>query len=300
MKQHRVASVAERAAAERAYMEQSGVKTLINCLSGGVDSTVSALISKEASPEGTMALILPCSTPEELQGERGKDVQDARRVADHLGIPAVVIDLSDLWQQAVDLFSRAAREMAEKRGVPLDESRLQWAIHNMKPTLRIMAAGFFADAFQGLMVGTGNLVEYFLGYFSIRGDGMADRQPIRDLTKQEVRAMAASGGFPPDLVNRVPTAGLWPGQTDEGELGFSYDDADRFLLWLLEKHLETPVLDGTLTVKEEAVEALLADPTLPVPEEVARRIIAQNRRTAFKRKPYDLETVLRKRGLLTG
>lgn len=298
MKQHYVASVAERAAKERDYMQKSGIKTLINSLSGGVDSTAAALVSKEASPEGTLALILPCSTPEELTGERLKDVQDARRVADHLGIPAVTINLSGLWEQAVALYTQAAREMAEKRGIPLNEARLNWAINNLKPTLRMMTAGFFADAFEGLMVGTDNAVENFLGYFSIRGDGIADRQPIRDCTKAEVRQLAASGGFDEDLVQRVPTAGLWPGQTDEAELGFTYADADKFLLWILEKHLETPVLDETMTVKEEVVEAILGDPTLPVPVEVARKIIAQNRRTSFKRRADDLEKILRARKLI--
>lgn len=298
MKQHYVASVAERAARERAYMEKSGIKTLINSLSGGVDSTASALVSKEASPDGTLALILPCSTPEELTGERLKDVQDAQRVADHLGIPAVIINLSDLWEQAVALYTQAAREMAAKRGVPLNEAKLNWAINNLKPTLRMMTAGFFADAFQGLMMGTDNAVENFLGYFSIRGDGIADRQPIQDCTKAEVRQLAASGGFDEDLVQRVPTAGLWPGQTDEGELGFSYADADKFLLWILEKHLETPVLDDFMTVKEEAVAAILADPTLPVPVETAKKIIAQNRRTSFKRRADDLANILRARGLV--
>jgi len=298
MKQHYVASVAERAAKERAYMQKSGIKTLINSLSGGVDSTASALISKEAAPEGTLALILPCSTPEELTGERLKDVQDAQRVADHLGIPAVTINLSGLWEQAVALYTQAAREMAAKRGVPLNEAKLNWAINNLKPTLRMMTAGFFADAFEGLMMGTDNAVENFLGYFSIRGDGVADRQPIRDCTKAEVRQLAASGGFDEDLVQRVPTAGLWPGQTDEGELGFTYADADKFLLWILEKHLETPVLDETMTVKEEAVEAVLTDPTLPVSVEVAKKIIAQNRRTSFKRRADDLAKILRARRLV--
>jgi NAD+ synthase len=126
---------------------------------------------------------------------------------------------------------------------------------------------------------------------------VADRQPIRDCTKAEVRALAASGGLPEDLVKRTPTAGLWPGQTDEGELGFSYDDADKFFLWLLDKHMQTPVMDGFMTVKAEAVEGLLADPSLPIAVESARRILAQNRRTAFKRKADDLENLLIKRGL---
>jgi len=296
---HRTLSLAERAALEREYMARSGIRTLINSISGGVDSASVAAISKQAAPEATLGLILPCSTEEELKGERLQDVLDARRVAEHLGIPAVTVNLSDLWQQAVALFSAAAREMAEKAGIPLDEERLQWAIHNLKPTLRIMTAGFFADTFRGLMMGTGNGVEYFLGYFSIRGDGMSDRQPIKDCTKGEVRALAAAAGLPDDLVHRVPTAGLWPGQTDEGELGFSYADADRFLVWLLERHLKAPCLRTTLTVADEAVEAILADPDLPVDAGVARRIIDQNRRTEFKRRPGDLEDMLQRRGLVS-
>lgn len=295
---HRVANVAERAAAEREYMQKSGIKTLINSLSGGVDSSVSALISKEAASEGALALLLPCSPPDELEGERKQDIIDGQRVADHLGLPAVTVNLSDLWIQATALYTAAAKEMAAKRGVPLDEAKLKWAINNLKPTLRMMTAGFFADAFQGLMVGTDNAVENFLGYFSIRGDGVADRQPIRDCTKAEVRALAASGGYDPDLVQRVPTAGLWPGQTDEGELGFSYNEVDAFLLWILGKHLETPVMDEFMTVKADAVDVILADPALPVAVGSARKIIAQNRKTSFKRKADDLENLLRRRGLL--
>lgn len=279
-------------------MENHGIKTLINSLSGGVDSSASALISREASPAGALALLLPCSTEEELKGERAKDIVDGQRVADHLGIPAVTVNLSDLWRQATALYVQAAREMAEKRGVPLDESKLNWAINNLKPTLRMMTSGFFADAFQGLMMGTDNAIENFLGYFSIRGDGVADRQPIRDCTKAEVRDLAASGGFADDLVNRTPTAGLWPGQTDEGELGFAYDQADRFFTWLLEQHLDSPVMDGFMTVLADRVEVVVTSPDLPVPADVARRIIAQNRRTAFKRKADDLENVLVRRGLV--
>lgn len=295
---HRVASVSERAELERAYMERSGIKTLVNSLSGGVDSTVSALISQEAAPEGSIGLILPCSSEEELKGERLKDIIDGQRVADHLGMPAVVINLSSLWQQAVRLYTDAAQEMAAKRGVPLDEKKLAWAVNNLKPTLRMMTAGFFADAFQGLMMGTDNAIENFLGYFSIRGDGVADRQPIRDCTKAEVRALAASGGFAEDLVTRVPTAGLWPGQTDEQELGFTYDEADTFFTWLLERHLKRPVMDGFMTVLADEIDGILIANDLPVSPVSAKKIIAQNRKTAFKRKADDLENLLIKRGLI--
>jgi NAD+ synthase len=293
-RKHYVAPVEERAAGERAYMEAGGRRTLINSLSGGVDSATSAVISQQAAPGRAFALMLPCSE----EPERLVDAADARRVAETLGMPHVVINLLDLWRQAVGLYSEAAREMSARSGVPLDEAKLRWAVNNLKPTLRMMTAGFFADAFDGLMVGTDNAIENFLGYFSIRGDGVADRQPIRDCTKAEVRALARSGGIPEAIVSRTPTAGLWPGQTDEGELGFTYNEADAFFTWLLDLHLEQPVMDQTMTVTAEAVEVILGRPDLPVDRESARRIIAQNRRTAFKRKADDLEMVLRKRRLL--
>lgn len=295
----KVANIAQRAEAERAYMEAHGIKALINSLSGGVDSSLSALISGQAAPDGAVGLLLPCSTQAELDGERKKDILDGQRVADHVGMPAVVVNLSDLWQQATELYTAAAAEMARKRGIPLDPKRVQWAVNNLKPTLRMMTAGFFADALEGIMIGTDNAIENFLGYFSIRGDGVADRQPIRDCTKAEVRNLAAAGGLPADLVARVPTAGLWPGQTDEAELGFSYDEADRFFLWLLDRHMEQPVMDGFMTVTETAAQRLLADPGLPIPVQTARRILAQNRKTAFKRKADDLQTLLLRRGLIS-
>jgi NAD+ synthase len=293
----RVDSLDERAAREREYLQSSGRETFICSLSGGVDSATSAAIAARAAPGRTLALLLPCSTEEELRGERLKDIVDGQRAAEALGVPAVVINLSDLWRQAVALFEEHARRLAAQSGVALDEGRLQWAIHNLKPTLRMMTAGFFADAFAGLTMGTDNAIENFLGYFSVRGDGIADRQPIRDCTKAEVRALARSAGLPEDIVERTPTAGLWPGQTDEGELGFTYAQADAFFVWILERHLERPVMDGTMTVLAEAVDDLLADPTLPIPVEAARRIIAQNRKTAYKRRSDDLENVLVRRGL---
>jgi len=292
-----VASAHERSAAERVYMERAGRRTLICSLSGGVDSAAAAIVAHGAAPGRAVALLLPCSSEAELRGERGKDIADAQRVADHLGMPAEVVNLSDLWRQAVALYEAHARHLAAAHGLPLDEAKLAWSINNLKPTLRMMTAGFFADALEGLTVGTDNAIENFLGYFSIRGDGIADRQPIRDCTKGEVRALAAQGGLPADLVARTPTAGLWPGQTDEGELGFSYDQADAFFVWVLERHREQPVLDPTLTLLQDAEQRLLARADLPVPAAAARRIIDQNRRTRFKRRADDLAAVLERRGV---
>ena len=296
-----VASLDSRAERERAYAQAAGRQALICSLSGGVDSATSALVAQRALPGRAVALLLPCSSEEELRGERGKDIDDAGRVAGQLAMPSATINLSDLWHQAVTVYRQGVERLREQ-GVAVDAAQVEWAVNNLKPTLRMMTAGFFADALHGLTVGTDNAIENFLGYFSVRGDGIADRQPIRDCTKAEVRDLAASGGLPDDLVQRTPTAGLWPGQTDEGELGFSYDQADALFVWLLARHVEgpDPVMDPTMTVRAAAVDALVARADLPVPAAIAHRIIAQNRRTQFKRRADDLAAVLERRGLAAG
>ncbi len=293
-----VASLQERGAKEATYLGEAGRKAFICSLSGGVDSAVSALVAQRAAPSATVALMLPCSAEEELRGERGKDIADAQLVARHLQVPFTVINLSELWGQAVGLYEGALRELAVKAGIELSEDKLRWAVNNLKPTLRMMTAGFFADALEGLTIGTDNAIENFLGYFSVRGDGIADRQPIRDCTKGEVRQLAAAGGLPREIVERTPTAGLWPGQTDEDELGFTYAEADAFFLWLLDQHVAHAVFDETMTVLADRVEWILAQPSLPVGIEAASKMVAQNRRTAFKRTPRDLAAILERRGLV--
>ena len=292
-----IESLEARAQRERDYLEGAQRKAFICSLSGGVDSATTAAVAQRAAPGRALGLLLPCSSAEELRGERAKDIVDGQRAADHLGMPTVCINLSELWRAASEALRAHARQLAAAGGVALDEKQLDWAVTNLKPTLRMMAAGFFADAFGGLTMGTDNAIENFLGYFSVRGDGIADRQPLRDCTKGEVRELARDAGLPADLVERVPTAGLWPGQTDEGELGFSYDQADAFFSWLVARHGEQPVFEDTLTVRADAVDALLGASDLPVPREAAARMIATNRRTSFKRTPHDLAQVLARRGL---
>ena len=286
-----------RAQREREYLSSAGREALICSLSGGVDSATTAAVAQRAAPGRAVALLLPCSSEEELQGERGKDIVDGQRAADHLGLPAVTINLSELWRLTSATLAGHAQRMAAVSGIALDDKQIEWAVNNLKPTLRMMAAGFFADAFRGLTMGTDNAIENFLGYFSVRGDGIADRQPLRDCTKGEVRELARESGLPADLVDRTPTAGLWPGQTDEGELGFTYDQADRFFLWLLDRHCAQPVFEETLTVRPDAIDGILAAADLPVPRDAAARMIATNRRTRFKRTPHDLAHVLERRGL---
>jgi NAD+ synthase len=300
-----IKTTAERAQALRNYALRHRRKTLINSLSGGVDSTLSGTISKQAETEGlkAIALNLPCSQ----DPVRNQDQVDAARVAQQLGMPLVTVDLTGIWLVLQKLLVPALEEMASKSGVPLAAERVKWALNNLKPTLRMMVGGVFADAFDGLTIGTDNAVENFLGYFSIRGDGIADVQPIRDLLKAEVHQALVTAGFPADLAFRTATPGLFDfeNHTDEGELGFRYVDADAFVAWVLQeeaRHLDAGrkptfvLLDETMTLKEGWDRQATATPC-PVSPEVAAKIARQNQKTFFKRKRTDLVDTMRARGL---
>jgi NAD+ synthase len=301
-------SLAERARLEAQYADRHNIKALINSLSGGVDSTLSALITSVAAKQSrstkSIGLNLPCSH----DPKRQIDITDANRVAERMDMPLEVIDLTGLWDQVWTLLLPHLKAMAANADLELTEARLAWAQNNLKPTLRMLVGGVFADAFGGLTVGTDNASENALGYFSIRGDGIADRQPIRDMLKGEVQAAVAEAGFPAELAYRIPTPGLFDFQdhTDEGELDVTYADVDRFFDWILREEalmarqanrVTFTLLDECMTVAP-GWSAVPTSVPCPIGEEAAARIVNHNRRTAYKRKATDLVETLRGRGLL--
>jgi len=113
------------------------------------------------------------------------------------------------------------------------------AAANLKPRLRMTVLYYFANTLNYLVVGTGNRSELEAGYFTKYGDGGCDILPLGGLLKTEVRRLAAELGIPDWVINRVPTAGLWEGQTDEGEMGISYEDLDGCLKAIKEGTEET-------------------------------------------------------------
>ncbi len=100
---------------------------------------------------------------------------------------------------------------------------------NVKPRLRMSALYFIANSLNYLVVGTGNRSELTLGYFTKYGDGGVDLLPIGGLLKSEVRALGRELGVPDRVIDKPPTAGLWVGQTDEAEMGFSYDTLEAYV-----------------------------------------------------------------------
>jgi NAD+ synthase len=192
----------------REHADAAGAEGFVIGLSGGVDSAVAAALGTRAvGPEHMLAALMPChSLPD--------DLRLGRLVAETLGIPAVTVDLSAAYDA---LFA----------ALPPSDHPL--AAANIKPRLRMIALYYLAQAHNYLVLGSGNQTELTVGYFTKYGDGGVDLLPLGSLNKTEVWALARVLGLPDEVIERPPSAGLWPGQTDEGEMGITYRELDHVL-----------------------------------------------------------------------
>jgi len=192
-------------------VEEAGARGAVVGVSGGVDSAVAAALSARAlGKDRCFGLIMPCESLEE-------DVEDARAVVRWLGVPHAEVDLLPAYGALVGSI----------RGSGFEPS--QMALANLKPRLRMATLYAFASSLGYLVVGTGNKSELHCGYFTKWGDGGVDLLPLGDCLKGEVYGMALFLGVPRRVIEKAPSAGLWPGQTDEGEMGITYEEIDRFL-----------------------------------------------------------------------
>lgn len=191
-------------------LRDSGRKGVVIGLSGGVDSALVAKLCADAlGPAQVLAVGLP-------EGNGGPDLKDARKFAKALGIEFRIIGIAPI----VTALEKRLKAFAADRV----------ARGNLRARARMIVLYFIANTEDRVVMGTGNKSEDLTGYFSKWGDGGVDFLPIGDLYKTQVKEMARHLGVPPAIVDKVPTAGLWPGQTDEGELGITYDELDRILL----------------------------------------------------------------------
>jgi NAD+ synthase len=203
----------------RERVSEAGAQGVVLGMSGGLDSSVAAVLCKRAFPDTTLGLILPCNSPLE-------DVVHARLVADQFGIETQEFDLSAIFTAFLTLLNGEERPGgAAKRTADI-------AVANLKPRLRMICLYYFANTRNYLVVGTGNKSELAIGYFTKYGDGAADILPLGDVLKTEERALAEELGIPRVIIEKPPSAGLWEGQTDEGEIGMSYEILDRILTLL--------------------------------------------------------------------
>lgn len=181
-------------------------------LSGGIDSAVVGALAKRAFPDDTLCVLMPCHSDP-------ADAGDAMLVAEHYGLRTLTVDLSAAYDETVAALGRASADLPDHR----------LATANVKPRLRMITLYAFANLHGYRVLGTGNLDELTIGYFTKYGDGGADLLPLGSLTKGEVRDLARELGMPQRIVDRPPSAGLWAGQTDEGEMGLTYEHLDAYL-----------------------------------------------------------------------
>ncbi|RJO63415.1 MAG: NAD+ synthase [Candidatus Omnitrophota bacterium] len=188
-------------------IKDAGAKGIVLGLSGGVDSSVVVALAKEAvGGKNLLTLILPCES--QLQ-----DRKDARVVAKALGLRTQETDLSGIYRGLLKILPSGSR----------------LARANLKPRLRMAVLYYFANKYNYLVCGTGNKSELAIGYFTKFGDGASDILPLGDLLKKQVVRLAYELGIPQHIIDKPPTAGLWQGQTDEGEMGITYFELDAIL-----------------------------------------------------------------------
>ncbi len=187
-------------------------------VSGGIDSAVCAFLIQKAFPKDSLGLVLPCKSG-------AQDVEDAHAVLQACSLSNHTIDLAD--QHAV-LLENTLKTITGK-GIHLNAERQRMTDANLRARLRMCTLYAHANALNYLVVGTDNAAELHTGYFTKYGDGAVDLLPLANLTKGEVREWAKALGVPAQIISKAPSAGLWEGQTDEDELGVSYEMIDAYL-----------------------------------------------------------------------
>lgn len=222
----------------RDSITKAGMTRAVIGLSGGIDSAVSAYLAAQAlGAENVLALRMPYAT------SSAESLSDAEAVIEDLSLPHLSAPISEMADPLIERFP--------------DMSRLRKG--NIMARLRMIMLYDQSMAWGGLVMGTSNKTEFLLGYSTIYGDSGVALHPIADLYKFQVRQMARYLGVPESIIGKAPSADLWVGQTDEDELGFSYDQADQVLFLLV---------DERYTVDEAAEEGFDRDFVVQIWERV--------------------------------
>jgi len=198
----------------KSEVTRAGFDRAVVGLSGGIDSALSCVLAAEAlGPENVLAVRMPykASSPESLE--------HAKMVIDQFEVRSETIEITEM----VDPLIARDPEMSKVRK------------GNIMARARMIILYDQSEAFKGLVVGTGNKTEILLGYTTLWGDSASALNPIGDLYKTQVRQLSRALGIPSAIVDKPPSADLWVGQTDEGELGFTYEEVDKLLYLLVDQ-----------------------------------------------------------------
>ena len=201
--------------ATRAYFKKAGVQSAVVGLSGGIDSSLVAKILVEALGKGhVFGIIMPVD-----KNKDNANAVDAQNLANLLGIKCELVEIG--------------APVARFENLPWKQTKISKA--NVAARIRMATLYNFANAHNCLVAGTGNRSEALLGYATKYGDLGCDILPIAAIYKTQVFAIAKAVGLPEKIISKAPSAGLWDGQTDEGELGAPYSELDKILVALFDK-----------------------------------------------------------------
>lgn len=222
----------------RSMLKESGADGYIIGISGGLDSaTVANLCVKAIGKEHVLGLIIPSATPK-------ADIDDAIEVARLLGIEYEVLDITAITEAIHNICHHGSMADKVARG-------------NVKARLRMVLLYYHANIMNRLVVGTSNKSELLIGYYTKYGDGGVDCLPIGNLYKTQVRQLANYIGIPKRIIEKVPTAGLWDGQTDEDDIGMKYEVLDLILYHTYDLGMDAEDVSKMLCIPKEQVERVV-------------------------------------------
>lgn len=229
----------------RSEVTRIGMSRVVVGLSGGLDSALSCALAAEAlGAENVLAVRMP------YKASSRDSLEHAQQLIDQLGVQSKTIEITDMVEPLFKLDPgiskiRKGNIMARERMIVLYDQ---------------------SEVFKGLVIGTSNKTEILLGYSTIYGDSASAINPIGDLYKTQVRQLSRAMNIPAPIIDKAPSADLWDGQTDEKELGFSYDEVDKLLYLMIDQRYSP----------QEAIEA-------GFDEEFVNTVTTRIRRNQFKR-----------------
>ena len=220
-------------------MNASGLNGVIIAVSGGIDSAVLlGLAVKALGSDRVMAVTIP-----ERDITPNRDITDVIQLTRQFNVTCDTVDITNIIQNF-------------EKSLPDYEYSDQVTKGNIKPRIRMIVSYYYANKLNAMVIGSSNKTEYITGYFTKYGDGGVDLMPLTSLYKCQIRQLAEYLKLPRNIIDKAPSAGLWPDQTDEGEIGLDYDSLD-LIIYGSEQGMSSNEISKELNLDISKVEGVL-------------------------------------------